>query len=81
MMHEIQENKKWNQHAVTNEMLNDKIDALFDRIAAVDEKVTLLGEHIDSLEKRMDNIELRIGVVEDILRDHTKRLRRLEERA
>ena len=73
MMAEIQENKMWNERAVTNEMLDHKLDVMMEILIDTRDRVT-------KLEKRMDKLEKQIVIVKDILADHTKRLRRLEDR-
>lgn len=71
---EIQEHKKWNRHAVTNEMLNHKLDAIMELVMDTRDRVI-------RLEERMDEVEKQVQIVKDILHDHTGRLRRLEARS
>lgn len=73
MMAEIQENKKWNERAVTNEMIDSKLDVIIEVLYDTRDRVA-------RLEKRVDKLEKQVVIIKDILQDHTDRLRRLEER-
>lgn len=68
-MAEIQENKKWNERAVTNEALDRKLDVLMEYVADIPH----IKKNVDTLLKDMDGVKA-------TLRDHTERLRRLEAR-
>jgi BMFP domain-containing protein YqiC len=80
MMVEIKENKKWNERAVTNEALDQKLDIVLEVLHDTRNKVIKLEERIDRIEARMDEVEKQVYIIKDILQDHTKRLRRLEDR-
>lgn len=69
IMAEIQENKKWNQRAVTNEALDHKMDVLMEYI----QDIPLIKQAVARLEKDME-------IVKAVQADHTERLRRLEDR-
>lgn len=71
-MEEIQENKKWNERAVTNEALDRKLDALIEFVQPV-KHIPQMRRDIQKLQGDMDGVKL-------ILQDHTDRLRRLESR-
>ncbi len=73
IMAEIKENKKWNERAVTNEMIDRKLDVMLELLHDTRDRVI-------KLEKRMDEVEKQVQIVKDILNDHTVRLRRLESR-
>lgn len=74
IMVEIQENKQWNERAVTNEMLDHKLDVVLEIVLDTRDRVA-------KLEKRMDEVEKQIAIIiKDVLHDHTERLRRLEVR-
>lgn len=64
IMAEIQENKKWNERAVTNEMLDHKLDIILEIVLETRERVI-------RLEKRMDEIEKLIAIIKDTLRGPT----------
>lgn len=72
-MVEIQENKRWNEHAVTNEVLYHKLQAVLGVVLDTRERVA-------KLEKRIDEFKKQLVIVKDILNDHTSRLRALEGR-
>lgn len=80
MMEEIQENKKWNQRAVTNEMIDHKLDVVLEILKDTRDRVVVLEERMTRIESRMDAVEKQVVIIKDILADHTKRLRRLEAR-
>lgn len=73
IMAEIKENKKWNERAVTNEMIDRKLDVMLELLHDTRNRVI-------KLEKRMDEVEKQLQIIKDILNDHTVRLRRLEAR-
>lgn len=73
IMEEIKENKKWNENAVTNEALNSKLDVIMEILIDTRDRVI-------NLEKRVDAVEKQIIIIKDVLQDHTRRLRRLEDR-
>lgn len=77
-MAEIKENQKWNEHAVTNEMIDHKLDVILEIVLDTRERVTNLEKRMDKVEKRIDEVEKQILIIKDILMDHTERLRRLE---
>lgn len=66
MAAEIQENKKWNERAVTNE--------------ALDHKLNVVLEIVLDTQKRTGEVEKQIVIMKDILNDHTQRLHRLGDR-
>lgn len=70
MMHEIAENKKWNERAVTNEALDHKLDVLIEYVKPV-QYIPQIMKDIAKLQCDMDGVKL-------VLQDHTDRLRRLE---
>jgi archaellum component FlaC len=68
IMHEIQENKKWNERAVSNEALDQKLDVVMEYV----QDIPKIREDIRRLQNDMEGVKT-------ILQDHTERLRRLED--
>lgn len=80
IMEEIKETKKWNERAVTNEMIDRKLDVIMEIVLDIRDRVMQLELRMENVEIRLNEAEKQIGIVKDILSDHTKRLRRLEAR-
>lgn len=53
IMVEIQENKKWNEHAVTNEMLDRKLDVVLEVVHDTRDRVIRLEERMDKFESQL----------------------------